>query len=102
MEKESFIKYMEELMRIKGIEDDLNKVLRRYANDFNNLFFTPYETLIVEILKDAMNDEYDWISYWLYDCDCGTNDNADSVKDKDGKKIPLRTLDDLYNIIKNS
>lgn len=100
MKKEEFIKLMQELVSIKKDEDALNVAFKKFEPDFNYISFNRYETLVVKSLKFAMNDTFDWISYWIYDCDCGKKDMK--ITDKNGKKIPIKTLSNLYNLLTNT
>jgi len=99
MKKEQFIEIMKELISIRKDEKNLNEAFKKFEPDFNYICFGRYETLLVKILQIAMKDKSDWIGYWLYECDCGENKLVNSVKDKDGKKIPIKKLSDLYNCI---
>lgn len=92
---------MKELVDIKDCEDGLNEAFKKFEPDFNYIGFGRYETLVVDSIKEAMDDKYDWISYWIYDLECGTKAKKKTVTSKDGKNIPIKTLDNLYNIIKN-
>lgn len=100
MKKETFIKLMTELLSLKEDERTLQKEFRKIDPDFNYIRFGRHEDLIVHILKEAMDDKNEWIYYWLYELECGTKAIANSVTDKDGKKIPLKTLGNLYDLIK--
>ena len=97
MNKETFINLMTELVSIKKAEDNLNTAFKKLEPDFNNISFGRYEALVVRSLEFAMNDKYHWISYWVYDRNMGRSDRQ--VTSKDGKKIPIKTLIDLYNLI---
>src|SRR5574343_531315 len=96
--KEKFKEIMTELLRIKKDEEKLNTAFRNFEPDFNYISFGRYETLVVKTLKEAMNDECDWIGYWLYELDSGKIATKNSVS-IDGKNIPIKTLDDLYECI---
>ena len=99
MNKETFIKLMTELVSIKKAEDNLIKAFKKFEPEFNNISFGRYETLVVESLMFGMNDKYNWISYWVYDCDMGKKDK--NVTDKKGQNIPIKTLSNLYDLITN-
>ncbi len=101
MNKEEFINIMEELVSLKKDEDDLNAAFKKFEPDFNYISFGRYESLVTKALKFAMGDTSDWISYWIYDCDCG-KDAENKIKSKEGKNIPIRTLGNLYDLIKGN
>ncbi len=98
MTKKQFIKTMEGLLNIKKDEDNLNKAFKKFEPDFNYISFGRYEMLIVDTLKIAMDDDADWIEYFLYELFAKfTKKNI--ITSKEGKKLPLRNMSDLYNLI---
>ena len=52
----------------------------------------------VSLLSNVMNDKETWIDYWLWELDCGRRDDL-VVTEADGTPIPMKTIDDLYNIL---
>lgn len=101
MNKQEFTKILTELVSLKKDESNLNKALKKFESDFNYICFSRYENLIVKLLEIAMNDKSNWISYWIYDCNCGKDSKYGKVTDKNGKNVPIKTISDLYNLIKN-
>lgn len=91
---------MTELVSIKKDEDILNDVFKKFEPDFNYISFGRYETLVVRSLESAMEDTSGWISYWLYDCECGKK-SLGKVTNKEGKNIPMKTISNLYDCIIN-
>ena len=51
------------------------------------------------LLEDLMEDQYGWISYWLWDLDQGSKWERGKVK-VDGRGVRLKTMDDLYRMLK--
>ena len=98
MNKQEFIKLMTELVSIKKAEDNLIKAFKKFEPEFSRICFGRYETLVVNSLEFAMNDEHSWISYWLYEWDMGKKDGGVEYK---GRKIPSKTLSNLYDLITN-
>ena len=96
MTKKQFTKLMTELVSLKRDEDKLNEAFRKFEPDFNYICFGRYETLVVNALEIAMDDTSEWISYWLYECDCGRKPMKVTEK---GKKLPCKTISDVYNLI---
>jgi hypothetical protein len=97
MEKEEFVKIITELVKIKKAEDNLNKAFKEFEPDFNHICFGRYETLVVKTLEIAMDDSSKWISYWLYDLDCGEKGKKAPFS---GKEVKMKTPADLYDCIK--
>lgn len=87
---------------IKGLQemdkytDALNTALKAFEPQFNFVSFGRYEALVVNTLKDAFDDKYNWIEYFIYDCEYGTKPKKVEI---DGKKITLKTIKQLYNIL---
>lgn len=98
MTKQQFTKLMNEFISLKKDAENLNTAFRKLEPDFNYISFGRYETLVLDALKVAMNDDSDWIGYWVYECDCGKRDMK--VTDK-GKKVPMKTISNLYDCIVN-
>jgi len=99
MNKEKFIELVTELCALRKAEDNLNIAFKVFEPDFNYVCFGRYESLIVKSIKIAVGDEYDYLSYWLYDLDLGRNAKKGSVTDKNGKSIPIKTISNLYDLI---
>lgn len=58
-----------------------------------------YQELFLDLMKLIMNDDGDWISYYIYDLDFGSNYRDGTIIDKDNKDIKLRTASDLYDLL---
>lgn len=55
---------------------------------------------VTELLSFIMGDnDNDWISYWLWELNFGEDYRPGCVVDSDGKDIPLKTIDDLYDLL---
>lgn len=104
LSKETFIdtiKFIEKRM------SQIDKINDLFTEEFEDSVFYPYlkyENKLVSILEEIFNDkETQWISYYLYELDCGKSykDGDITEKDKDGneKIIPLKTPEDLYNLL---
>ena len=99
MTEKQFTELIEELVSIKQDENALMIAFKKFEPDFNHICFGRYETLVVRSLEFAMNDTSQWISYWLYDCNCGRSPMK--VTDKNRKNVPMKTIKDLYKCIVN-
>lgn len=103
MTKKQFIKHIKRLQELTEERDRINDILKnsKLSDGFSEGLFgtTWYEVLITDILKDAFNDESDWIGYWIYELEFGKTYKKGCVKTPNGKNIPLKTIDDLYNLL---
>ena len=100
--KQEFTEVIKELVSIKKAEDNLNLAFKAFEPDFNYICFGRYETLVIKSMELAMNDQYNYISYWIYDLNCGKDSKKGKITDKDGKDIPMKTISHLYDIIEDS
>lgn len=101
MTKKTFIKLMQELVSLKQDEEALSKAFQKFEPDFNRISFGRYESLVAKAIREAMQDEYDWVEYWLYELDCGKKAKDTTVISKEGKNIPIKTLSNLYDLIES-
>lgn len=84
----------------KRISDALNAVIN--LNYSGKCYFDTKHALpgLIKMLVSTMKDTSEWIEYWLYELDCGTKYRPSSVTDKHGKPIKLKTISDLYALLK--
>lgn len=57
------------------------------------------DELLITLLEIIFNDKDHWISYWIFELDCGKDYHPGMALDKDNKEIPLRTEKDLWNLL---
>ena len=84
--------------------------LRNKDNDFSNKLQSAFDvdTTIMGVpfvwdaidqwidwLEDVHNDNNQWISYWIYDCDCGKTEHT--VSDENGTRV--MTFDVLCELL---
>lgn len=69
--------------------------------DFHCYYDTKYALKgLIDLVKHIAKDDNDWIDYWLWDLDCGEKYIRGSVKSARGRPIKLKTITDLYNLLK--
>ena len=81
--------------------DRLNKIIRSIEPDSYILGDTGYSILVQKLLVEATNDEYDYISYFMWDLDFGRKWQPGTITEADGTDIPLKTIDDLWHLLEN-
>jgi hypothetical protein len=95
MEYKEFERYINSL---KETSDRLDKLSEATDCDIFIDLTGPMFDLIVDLLEKYFGDNDGWISYWLFDLDFGKQYRPGSIKFKDAE-VPLKTIEDLYNII---
>lgn len=98
-DRKKFIEMIAELRMIIEAEDKLNDAFKNFEPEFSCMSFSRYEQLVIDALEFAFKDESNWISYFIYDCEFGKKWHKKMVTDKDGKDIPLKNANDLYNLL---
>ena len=93
LSEENFVKAINELLALKNDEEELRKAFKKFDPDWNSISFGRYETLVVNILKDAIDDKYDYISWWLYE-------DVEKKVWSDDKEFILETPQQLYKYIR--
>lgn len=96
---EKFEEYMNDLKELIRKEDKLDDALKEMSPDFGG-FYTDAPSLIVELLEKIMNDENDWIGYYIWDTNWGKDMNV--IWDTNDNEIPFETIKDLYNVLTGS
>ena len=54
---------------------------------------------VIELLEQAVCDNDEWISYWLFDLDRGQYYKPGMITESNGTPIPLATIDDLWDFL---
>ncbi|MCP6727365.1 MAG: hypothetical protein KJI69_05150 [Patescibacteria group bacterium] len=87
---------------IKSLTDDVEEVhlaMKKLDPDFGGFFISRIDTALLDMLKLVTNDKHNWISYYIYDLEWGTKWKKGTVTDKEGRDIPMKTMNDLYNVM---
>jgi hypothetical protein len=86
------------IKQIRDVEKTLTKLAHAvdpYHTNYMSLGL--FETAYIELLKEALDDTSDWISYFVYDCEMG--EKPKKVTPKNEKSFELKTLKQLYALI---
>lgn len=102
LEYKEFREAMLELKKQHNANDRTHKALSMLCpDDYVSNISMPIYDYFVTFLMQIMNDKSEWIAYYVYELGFGLLYEEYSITDKDGKPIPLKTIKDLWNIIKN-
>ncbi len=100
--KDKFVELLTSFVILKNTDNELRSILKKIDSECRTgmSFFTA-ETQMIKMLELLAEDTEGWISYWVYECDCGRKDISDGVRTQDDKTpIPFRTPGDVYECIK--
>lgn len=103
IDKKEFTGYMERIRNYLEFDDKLNGLLRDYRHMFVDDIEIKLPTVFlvdtVNLLEMVTADEDEWISYFIFELDCGKSWKPGTVTEQDGTDIPLGTIDDLWNLL---
>lgn len=100
---EEFERYIDSIQMVLDVENKLMGISSDVRTKSKNEFVLYYPSLItevIELLEKTLDDKDGWISYYIFELDFGKQNNRLQVKDTDGNIIPLKTIKDLWDIIK--
>ena len=100
-----FKSYIEDIKSVYDFEEQLRKMCSAFnkQTQYQASFIIP--TLVetsINLLAELVGDKGEWISYWVFELGCGKLADDFTVKDKEGNNIPLKTIEDLWNIINDN
>ena len=98
MSKKSFCKVMDNYKSMWNFTDDMNEVFKKYNCD-GEVFPPMCTETVIDLLEFIFNDKNQWISYWIFELDFGKDYEDGYVKDEHGEVIPLKTTEDLYDLL---
>ena len=95
-------KYLIETRKMLKLEERLDSVLNDISPDFGGYHNEIANDLIIDMLRDITHDESDWIGYYIYELDWGEKYKDGMITDEFGSIVPLRTYDDLINLLEEN
>lgn len=57
------------------------------------------QCLAIELIGDAFHDTNDWLGYWIFELNFGSDYTDGCVTEADGALIPLHTTRELYDFL---
>lgn len=97
--------FEEYMLKLKGLiedEQELNNAFKRFSPEWGGFSNEKAINLILKLLKDLTKDKYDDIEYFIYELDWGKEWHIGCITSSDGKDIPMGTIKDLYNYLKEN
>ena len=98
MSKKSFCEVMDNYKSMWEFTDEMNDLFSKYESDGE--VYPPMCTgTVIDLLEYIFNDVGEWIQYWTFELGFGKEYGDGYVKDKYGEVIPLKTVEDLYDLL---
>ena len=101
IKQSDFEKHMKNAVRLIEFENKLWELCgEAYKSSMDcELTFPTLIDDVVALLSAATEDKDEWISYYLFELDCGKKYEDGMIKNADGSNIKLRTIQDLWNLL---
>ena len=100
IDKESFTRYINDLKGYVELEDGVRKLFLDYSrsskDDASIMFPSALFTDVLTLLESATGDVDGTVSYFVWDLNFGKDWKPGMITDKDGRDIPMGTIDDLW------
>mgnify|MGYP007070336915 CR=1 FL=1 len=98
-----FLKIMNHIILTHDFQDEIRQTISRYNEGLRDMCELEMPSImeddLVGLLEIALDDENGWISYWIYELDCGDKWEPGCVEDADGNDIPLPTVESLWKLL---
>lgn len=98
MSKETFCEVMRNYKTMFEFTDEMNDLFNKYKMD-GEIYPPMCTEIVIDLLEYIFNDVGEWIQYWTFELGFGKEYEDGYVKDSDGGIIPLKTAEDLYNLL---
>lgn len=98
-----FQKYLSHIQDFHSLQEQVDIAMRHYNHSdverIGSIDLPSLETEVISLLKTITGDKDDWIGYWVYELNCGKEWHPGMITEKDGTDIPLKTVEDLWNLL---
>lgn len=106
--KEIFVRTIYQLKEARDLQNNINDNINKceYIEKdflFGESYIVAHENLVIMLLKEIMNDQWDDIGYFIYELDFGRDYKEGMITEEDGTIIDFSTAEKLYDyLIKNN
>ena len=96
--KTTFINTMNRLQKLDEKLNIVDNALKDLSPDFGGLYIPDFFDITIDILQEVMNDKEDWLMYFVYERDWLKDMKLGDIE-VEGKPIPIKTWEDVYDFI---
>ena len=96
--KETFVNTMNKLMELDAKMNAVDSALKALDNDFCGFYMTEPADMVINIMAECMNDEDEWLGYFVWEMDWLRNmyDGAVMIHDE---PVKIENWSDVYDFI---
>ena len=105
--EQEFVDIINRLREASDLQEQVDKLFRNSRENVENDFCNAaalqisHESSVVFLLKRIMNDQYEYIDYFIYELDYGRKYEDGMITDENGRDIDIHTPNLLYDFIFN-
>lgn len=96
--KETFVNTMNSLMELDEKMDAVDSALKALNSDFCGFYMVEPADMVIKLLGECMNDEDDWIDYFVWEMDWLRNMHNGAVM-VHGEPVKIENWSDVYDFI---
>ena len=96
LSKEQFTEYINHIINLYENSKTLEKALQIFCNDRDFTGFLYSLEFELKFLKNLIDDENDWIEWWIYE---GRESPKENAIDSNGKKWTIDSPETLYDFL---
>lgn len=96
--KEVFVNTMNKLQDLDKKMDAADKAFKALDSDFCSFYVTGIFDTTFDLLKEAINDNDDWIGYFVYERDWLRDYELGDIEDN-GVPVKIENWEDVYDFI---
>ena len=108
LSKTEFVDVINRLREAVGLQEQVNKLFCNSRESVESNFCNAaalqisHERSVVFLLKRIMNDQHEYIDYFIYELDYGRKYKSGMITDEKGQDIDIHTPDLLYDVISSN
>lgn len=96
-----FEKHINDMVKLIQLQDGINNLISNYRTtqkQYSEIAFPYLINNVIALLARLTNDESNWISYWIFELDCGKK-YTDGCVTYNNENIKLKTIKDLWDLL---
>ena len=96
--KETFVNTMNSLMELDDKMNAVDSALKALDSDFCGFYMTEPASMVVALLAECMEDENDWLGYFVWERDW-LRDMYNGAVTVNGEPVKIENWADVYDFI---
>lgn len=100
MKEKDFVEQLKKIIKLYKKDNNFSKAIEIWTDDTWITVGGEWLDIALKLLAQLVGDKYETLEYWFYELERGTKWEEGKVTDTDGKDIKIKTIHDLYLLIK--